>query len=242
MKVAILIPGQARFVRNNDTILKLSEQYNADIYIHTWNVNQKKTYFSPYCVVMGEYSIHSEDIVDYISLYNPKKFQVEEELSEDFIDNHLIKRDITERTSDRVMKYNMYRYFYSLNKCFELSKVDNYDVFIITRSDMLIHNLPVLNTEYIIAPKIHNHNSSLYSYYIDSMLLCVPSIYIEKYLNIINKMDEYYDMGYHYCFDHIFYAHLNESKLIQNTLNFSTNEFYFEIKRNEEGTLLHKLW
>lgn len=241
MKVAILIPGQARFIKNNESILKIKQQYNADVYIHTWNIYQK-TYSSPYCLIMGEYTICEEDIVEYITMYSPKKYELEEELSEEIIDKHLIKREITERTSDRTMKYNMYRYFYSLNKCFELSKEEKYDLFIITRSDMIIHKLPSLNIENIVAPMIHNHNTSLYSYYIDSMLLCVPSIYINTYLNIINKMDEYYDKGYHYCFDHMFFAHLYESKLIQNTLNFNTNVFYFEIKRNEEGSLLHRLW
>jgi len=198
---------------------------------------------------MGNYIITKDDINEYISTYSPTKFIIEDELSENFIDTKLIKREI-ERTSAPIMKYNIYRYFYSMNKCVELAlENSNYDMFIITRSDMLIHRFPDITDEHIMIPTIYNHDRTpppgthqLEAYYIDSVLIGIPLKYINTYVGIINKLDEYYDKGYHYSFDHILFANLYETGLLNNTKQYNIDNFYFEIKRNQEGTIKHRLW
>lgn len=249
MKVAILIIGQARFTKNNDTILDLKNKHNADIYIHTWNIKEEsKSYHSPYCQDMGNYTITKDDINEYISKYSPTKYIIENELSEESIDDKLIKREII-RTSAPIMKYNLYRYLYSMNKCVELAlQNNNYDMFIITRSDMIIHKFPDTTDEHIITPTIYNHNRmpppgthDLEGYYVDAMLIGIPFKYINTYIDLINKLDEYYDKGHHYSFDHIFFAHLYETGLLKNTKQYNLDNLYFEIKRNQEGSIKHRL-
>lgn len=261
MKVAILIVGQVRFAKNNNTILDLKNKYNADIYIHTWDVKEdSKVYYSPSCEDMNNYTITKDDIVEYIYTYSPTKHIIEDELSEEFIDTKLIKREIILGKFEPLnisIRYNLYRYFYSMNKCVELAlKNSHYDMFIITRSDMLINRFPDLTDEHIMIPTIYKHDRrepivdelgilvdlhQLEAYYIDAMLLSIPLNYINTYIDIINKLDEYHDKGYHYSFDHMLFANLYESGLINNTKQYSVDNFYFEIKRNQEGTITHKL-
>jgi hypothetical protein len=241
MRVAILIPGQYRFFRENLTILSLKNYYKADIYIHTWDLPEKKSYLSPYCELMGVYDQDPADFEEYINFFNPKKFSTDKELSEEFIHQYILERDTSQRET-KGMKYNIFRYYFSLKKCFELARDDNYDVYIITRSDMLIIRMPILSKEYIISSMIHNHNELIESYYLDNMLISVPGKFMERYLEIIEKLDFYYDRGYSYNFDHLMFAHLYESKLINDTKFFGLDQFYFEIKRNESGTKKHRLW
>ncbi len=238
MRIAILIPGQARFFKHN-AIIDLKNKYDADVFIHTWN--EVPYYKSVYSKV--EFSVSETDVKEYITKYNPKKYLIEENITDEFIDTRLIKREIKERTSNVITKYNMYRYFYSLNKCWELigEQRDEYDFLIIVRSDMDIILLPGLDTldnNTIYAP-IHNRdnrNGDNNHCYTDLFLFVIPPKYMYTYISIIDNMDRLYDMGYHYNYDEMFYAWLKESKLYENTKQLKIGkEIFFTLRRDDIG-------
>jgi hypothetical protein len=74
------------------------------------------------------------------------------------------------------------------------------------------------------------------------MLLTIPTKYISEYCDLINKMDFYYDKGYDYNFDEMFFAHFKETGLLDIMTQKRTNEFYFEIRRDEFDQKKHRLW
>jgi hypothetical protein len=86
-----------------------------------------------------------------------------------------------------------------------------------------------------------NPNQPIDSYYVEASFMSVPKNYINEYVDIINRFDEYYDKGYPYAHDHMPFAHLKESGLIENTKQYPTNIFYWELIRSECGSIRHKL-
>ena len=238
MKVAILLVGQPRFFRQNDTILELKNKYDADVFIHTWNIKESNKYVSPYAPTI--WNSTPKDVEEYILKYEPKEYLIEDELTEEFINSNFIDREIT-RYSHPASKNNLYRWFYSVNKCADLAMKHSYDVYIIVRPDLLIHRLPEIDSDKIMSPTIHNHDETLPSHYIEISLMSVPNKYIEEYINIINRFDEYYDKGYGYAHDHMPFAHLYESGLINNTRQYNLNDFYWRLIRSEDGSIMHSL-
>jgi hypothetical protein len=262
MKVAILLAGQPRFFRINNSILDLKQKYNADVFIHTWSIKDEDFYVSPYAPTVWEKKIN--DVDDYIKMYKPKDFLIEDALTDEFINSEQIieignskistlkKRNIEKdprivsewvKNFFEVGKNNLYRWFYSIKMCANLAKNHNYDVYIITRPDVLIHKFPNIDLEHIMTPLIHNHTSTLDSYYFEASLISIPHIYLDAYTDIINKFDEYYDdKGYPYAHDHMPFAHLYETGLINNVRQHNTQNFWWQLIRSEDGNTRHTLY
>jgi hypothetical protein len=235
VKVGGLIPGQARFYNHND-LLDVLKKYDADVFMHTWD--KVDYYKSPYSTV--EVSISNEDVKSYIDLYKPKKYLIEQNLTDEFI-YEIIGDKVVEKCSSPITRYNMYRYFYSLNKAWKLiENIEEYDFLIISRSDMVNITLPDLNfldknaiyTSYVICDNRFGDNNHCY---MDLNLMIIPPKYMDTYVGFLDKMDEYYDKGYHYGWDEMFFAHMKESRLFENTNFLNKNEFYFELLRDKNG-------
>jgi len=235
------LPGQCRFFRKNNSILDISRNYNSDIFIHTWKRDDDTFTAAPYNGV-GPFQITARDIDEYIKLYSPKKYKVETELTVDLIKTKL-KRENYERTSSVQTKYNMYRYFYSLNRCAEMiDNLDEYDFVIITRSDMVNIGIPDLNSlsrDCILVPTICDQSAARGCPHLitDAMLCVLPSHSLKIYIELINSFDSYYDKGYHFNWEEMFYAHLKETNLLDKAIT-GHPEFFFQIKRNEDGSIL----
>lgn len=240
MNVCILMPGQARFFKNNNFILEIKKQYNASLFIHTWKNKDNIFTASPYNN-MKPFTITSNDLTDYINFFQPTKFFIENELSNEFVDRQL-KRDKYEKTSHAQTKYNLYSYLYSLRSCYELSQNLNFDFYIILRSDMVNIKLPKIeeNNQKIITTNLIDHTSQKGHKHlaVDPMLLIVPGKFIDTITQLKYKLDEYYDKGYHYNWEEMFYAHLFETGLISNCIH--TRDMSFRLRKNENGDLRPK--
>jgi hypothetical protein len=247
MKVAILIVGQARFFRNNCDILKIKEKYDADVYIHTWKRDDNIFIGSFFHNKIPPFQITPLDIQDYLEKYKVKNFLVEKELSSEYIDSKL-KRDFYFKTSNKQTKYNFFSYLYSLNRIIGLvDRISDYDYFIITRSDMdniILPDLNYLDRNLMITGPISNNPrmNDIPHLTVDLCLCVIPSKNIQIYCNLINKLDEYYDKGYHYAWEEMFFAHIKETNLLKESIQLKIGDIYFELKRNEDGTIKHKLF
>jgi hypothetical protein len=240
MKVAVIIPGQARFFRNNDDILKIINEYNADVFIHTWERDDNTFIGSFFHNKIPPFTITKSDILDYINKYKPKKFLVEKELTNEYIDSRL-NLESYPRTSNHQTKYNLYSYLYSLNKCINLiDNISDYDFIIPTRSDMdkiIIPNLHNLDKNIMITPPISD-NPRVFGVphlTVDLTLSIIPAKFVKIYGELINKLDEYYNKGYDYAWEEMFYAHINETNILKDTIQLKIGDIYFEIKRDEQG-------
>lgn len=238
MKVAILLPGQARFFKNNYDIINLKLQYNASLFIHTWRKNNSEFTAAPYNNI-GTFKITTKDLAEYVDFFQPTGIIIEEELQKTYIDS-LLKKNIYGLTSHPQTKYNLYYYLYSVKKCFLLSRLyGQYDFFIILRSDMVNIKLPQIQKDkkIIYTPPICDQSLQRNCKHIivDLMLSIIPGEYTETYVKLIENLDLYYDKGYHYNYEEMFYAHLFETGLLQHCMH--TEEVSFKLRRNEAGDL-----
>jgi hypothetical protein len=217
MKVALLIVGQARYFKDGYTSIKkhIIDQYNPDIFIHTWKYKNNYAYSSPWNH-LGKIKIDNSDINEYIELYKPVKYEIENSL-----ENIPLVRDY-ERTSSKYTKYNYYSYLYSMNKCYNLAKNNlDYDIYIIIRSDLVIYNFPSLNSEYIqIWNRLPNREDV-----IESMVITIPYKFMDIYVNLVNLLDIYYDKGYYLNYEQMTKAHFKESNLYENTIKLPRDLF-----------------
>lgn len=215
-RVAVLLCGQARFFRECYANIKsnIIDKYNPDVYIHTWKYENGMTTAAPWNN-LGYIQITDNDIQNYISLYSSKKHKIESSLNPT---ESPLKREVYERTSSPKTKYNYYSYLYSLNQCFKLvENVNDYDIFIILRTDVVIYKFPDVDINYIqIWNRLPTRNDVL-----ESMVCTVPSQYIQLFVSLVHKLDEYYDKGYAFNYEEMTHAHFKESNLysVSNLLN-----------------------
>jgi hypothetical protein len=178
----------------------------------------------------------------YINMYNPKKYLVEKELDNSFIDSKFTESDFS-RVKDFCVstKYNLYSYMHSLNKCVSLiDNIDEYDFLIPIRSDMvniIIPNLNQLNKSKMYIPIIKNHEDRGYmnSDYVDLSLSIIPPNLINKHCDLINKIETYYDKGYSFGWEEMFYANLIENSLINSTVSINSNQLLYCLRRDNFG-------
>jgi hypothetical protein len=185
--------------------------------------------------------------MDYIKMYNPKKYLIEKELEKSFIDSKFTKSDFSKTKGLCVStKYNLYSYLYSLNKCVNL--IDNlgeYDFLIPARADMvntIIPNLNNLDKNKMYIPIIKNHEDRGYmnSDYVDLSFSIIPSKLINIHCDLLNKIETYYDKGYSFGWEEMFYANLIENSLINSTISINSNQLCYNLKRDEFGYNIFK--
>lgn len=236
MNCALFIVGQARyFEKGYETIKKfILDEYNPDIFIHTWRYKDNKTKAAPWNN-LGDIIITNNDIENYIKLYNPIYYEIEDSLNKD----SLPIKELYERTSHPDTRYNFYSYLYSLHKCYELSKKSDkkYDFYIIARSDVLIYNFPPKNTQdytkFIIWNRLADRlNSVLETSVLETMICFIPREYIIKYCDFYKRVDEYYDKGYNFNYEELTYAHFNENDFFKDSLLLDKNDFEWGYFRN----------
>jgi hypothetical protein len=230
MKVALLICGQARYFKNGyDSIKKhIIDIYNPDIYIHTWKYKNNYAYAAPWNN-LGKIKIDDDDIDEYINLYKPTKHSIENSLETIPLTKNY------DRTSSKYTKYNYYSYLYSLNKCYDLIENKEEYIYIILRSDVMICNFPKkLNLESI---QLWNRLPDRHDV-LDTMMMIIPYKYMDIYVDIINKIDTYYDKGYYLNYEEMIHAHFFETNLYENTIKMDKNEFSFGYHRNNAIELM----
>ena len=232
MKAALLICGQARYYNQAYPSIKthIIDRYNPDIYIHTWKYKNNYAYTTQAfygidnseCDTPYKISITENNICEYINLYNPLKHKVEYALTETPYNK------IYEFTSGKYTKYNYYSYIYSLNECYKLieNKFD-YDVYIIIRSDLTILKFPELDDEHIIFPNRFPDRINV----VDPMIATIPAKFMNRYTDILDKLDIYYDKGYHMNYEEMTYAHLKESDLYDHVKFLNKNDLQWGIIR-----------
>jgi hypothetical protein len=170
MKVALILSGQPRFVRESFPYLhqNIINQYDVDIFAHLWfDENLTK---NPY-KVEGNWTSQTIDqnAVEYFKeLYRPKLIEVEESIL--FRNKNLnfepsLKKYVNWPTPNapenmkngtegfsNLIKSNQISYFYSLNKAnnlkrkYEYTHDFKYDWVIRTRTDIQLHNALRLET------------------------------------------------------------------------------------------------
>jgi hypothetical protein len=225
MKIALLICGQSRFFKKGYESIKekIIDQYNPDIYIHTWKYKNNYAYSSQWNN-LGKIKIDENDINEYIELYKPIKYKIENSL-----DSIPLTRNY-EKTSSKYTKYNFYSYLYSLNQCYNLiENKQDYNIYIIIRSDVMIYNFPKPNLEYIqFWNRLPDRDEV-----IDTVMVNIPNKFIDIYLDIINNLDIYYDKGYAFNYEELMHAHFYEQQLYKYTLKLNRDEFEWGLFRNE---------
>lgn len=141
MKVAICLSGQTRNWKSSYDSIKnqIIEKYNADVFIHTWNVCGKTI---PHNFI-NDYSDNFDKIdYEFIKYYNPKKIKI------DWPEYDTFKQKINESRF-----YNTLMMWYSINKSNELRKEyesENnlkYDVIIRCRFDLFFKNFEINNID-----------------------------------------------------------------------------------------------
>jgi len=230
---ALFIVGQARyFEKGYETIKKfIIDEYNPDIFIHTWKYKDNKTKAAPWNN-LGDIIITKEHLQNYINLYRPMYYEIEDNLNDEL----LPIRKSYEKTSHANTRYNFYSYLYSLHKCYELSlrSYKKYDYYIILRSDVLIFNFPKKNTWDINKFMIWNRYPPDIGGMLDTMICSIPRIYIKDYCDFYKKVDEYYDKGYKFNYEELTYAHFFENNFFKNCLIFDRNDFEWGYFRNDK--------
>jgi len=224
MNIALLICGQSRFFKGGYKSIKenIIDIYNPDIYIHTWKYKNNYAYSAPWNN-LDKIKIDENDISEYINLYKPKKYKIENSL-----ENIPLKNNY-ERTSSKYTKYNYYSYLYSLNQCYHLiENKSDYNIYIIIRSDVMIYNFPKPNLEYIqLWNRFPDRDEVL-----DAMIINIPSKFMNIYLDIINNLDIYYQKGYVFNYEELTHAHFKEQNLYINTLKLNKEDFEWGLFRN----------
>jgi hypothetical protein len=232
MNYALLLVGQARFFEKGYNTIKkfILDEYNPDIFIHTWSYKDNKTKAAPWNH-LGDIIITKEHIENYINLYNPIYYEIEDSLDKDSIP---LKKSY-EKISHPDTRYNFYSYLYSLHKCYELTKKSNkkYDFYIIARSDVLIFNLPKKNKIEINKFIIWNRFPDRKDGVLETMICLIPNIFIESYCDLYKKIDEYYDKGYSFNYEELTYAHFNENNFFKDSLLLNKEDFEWGYFRNE---------
>lgn len=222
MKIAVLLCGQARFFRKGYPSIQehILNVYNPDIYIHTWT-SPTNTFSAAPWNNLGTLTITPTDLEEYIQLYKPVRYKIEETL-----ENIPLRRSY-ERTSSPQTRYNYYCYLYSLRECFKLVEI-SYDMFIVLRSDVVIYRMPTLRPSFF---HIWNRFPARKDV-LEAMVCAVPGNKIEIFVSLIDKLETYYDSGYAFNYEEMTHAHFTECKLYQQTLLFSKNAFEWGYIRN----------
>lgn len=213
MKVAVLLCGQARFFRQGfESIRKhVLDVYNPDIYIHTWK-SETNTFEAAPWNHLGQLMITDNDLREYIQLYSPKRWRI------DYVLKNIPLRESYTRTSSPETRYNYYSYLYSLRSCYELVQ-EQYDMFLILRSDVILFRMPTL-----IPNKIHIWDRlPQRKNVLEAMVCVVPQEYIDVFTRLIFKLEEYYDKGYDFNYEEMTHAHFQESGFYSYTLRLPTS-------------------
>ena len=229
MPTAVILCGQARFFRDTYQSIKntILDVYTPDVYIHTWKHSNDIAYSAPWNR-FGDIKISENDINDYIALYNPVKYNVQSELTNAEIDLAL-KKDIYKNTSSPETKYNYYSYLYSLRQCYRLiDSPEKYDSFIVLRSDAYMYTFPEPSK---IKIQVWNRLPNRTDGVIEAMVCIVPKQYMVTFVNIIDKLDDYYDKGYKFNYEEMTYAHLKETHLYDYIELLPTKDFEFGLQR-----------
>jgi hypothetical protein len=224
MKIALLLCGQARYFKDGYKSIKenIIDKYNPDIFIHTWRYKNKYAYSAPWNN-LGKIKIDLDDINEYIELYKPKKYMIENSLETIPLTKDYIK------TSSKYTKYNFYSYLYSLNKCYNLiENKSDYNIYIIVRSDVIIYNFPEPNLDYIQIWNRFPYREEV----IDTMIVNIPYKFIDIYIDLINNLDIYYEKGYSFNYEEMMHAHFKENNLYNNTLKLNETIFKWGYFRN----------
>ena len=130
---------------------------------------------------------------------------------------------------------------YSLNRCLGLiDNIEDYDFFILVRCDMINISFPDINTldkSKMYIPVIRNHEDRGYmnSTYVDLTLCIIPSNMINNHCDLINKIEYYYDSGYSFGWEEMFYANLFEHDMVSNSISLPSQQLSFELRRDEAG-------
>lgn len=214
MKVAVLLCGQARFFREGyESIRKhILDVYDPDVYIHTWR-SKTNTFEAAPWNRLGSITITDNDIREYIRLYRPKRWRIDNTLT------NVPLRGSYSRTSSPQTPYNYYSYLYSLRACHELVQT-SYDIFIILRSDVKLFRMPTLIPHKIhIWDRLPNRDNVL-----EAMVCAVPCEYIDTFTRLVFKLEEYYDKGYYFNYEEMTHAHFQETELYTHTLRLPASE------------------
>lgn len=222
MKIAVLLCGQARFFRQGYPSIRehILNVYKPDIYIHTWT-SPTSTFSAAPWNNLGNLTITSDDLDEYIQLYNPVRYKIDETL----VDVPL--RKSYERTSSPQTRYNYYCYLYSLRECLKLVEAE-YDMFIVLRSDVVIYRIPRLQPSFLhIWNRLPARKDVL-----EAMVCAVPGCKIHLFVSLIDKLELYYDKGYAFNYEEMTHAHFAECNLYPQTLLFGRNAFEWGYIRN----------
>jgi len=230
-RICLMICGQARFFEKGYESIKkyIIDKYNPDVYIHTWSHPSEKAHTSPWNN-LGSISITSSDIERYIKIYSPKKYKIQEELTKSEIDS-VLGDQLYIRTSHPQTKYNLYSYLYSVKECYNLIEIPNiYDCFIILRCDLEIYKFPNPSKTHInLWDRLYPRNDV-----IDLAWGSIPRIYINTYISIIDKLNNYYEKGYFFNYEELCYAHLKETGLLNICNRFDRTQFEIGIHRRDK--------
>jgi hypothetical protein len=127
MKIAICISGQPRNFKQSYESLKtyFLDKYDCDIYFHTWKTDSFES--TNFGFGNHQYNLNRNDFYDLISLYQPKKYILEQPIIFDASD---YKCPIWRQPLNNTLSM-----FYSIYKSFQLLE-DEYDYVIRTRFDI----------------------------------------------------------------------------------------------------------
>lgn len=227
MKIGVLLCGQARYFRETyDSIRKqILEVYHPDLYIHTWSSTDDTFEAAPWNK-LGPIRITKEDIAEYIRLYNPIKYQVDQSIS-------ALEPADPGRTSAPQTRTNFTSYATSLKRCYSL--VDKpYDAFIVLRSDAIpVVFPPPSQTHILVWDRLAPRNDVL-----DVIVCSVPSRYMDVYASLVEFLDTYYRKGYSFNYEELYHAHFTEQGLYSVTLRLPKVKFEWQYVR---GTSIEKM-
>jgi len=229
-KICLMLCGQARYYERGYQSIKenILDVYRPDVYIHTWNHPTEIVKSAPWN--RETLRITRACVDEYIKMYSPTKYKIQEELTHTEIDNVLGEQTYS-RTSSPDTKYNFYSYLFSLKECYNLIETPEiYDAFIILRSDTEIYKFPKPSITHInLWDRLYPRDNV-----IDMFWCSIPKNYIEKYTSLKDELNNYYQKGYDYNYEEMFYAHLKETGLLAISNRFQRVEFEVGIHRTNK--------
>ena len=66
------------------------------------------------------------------------------------------------------------------------------------------------------------------------MMCIIPNIYIELYCDLYKRIDKYYEKGYSFNYEELFYAHFNENGFFKDSLLLDKKYFEWGYFRNDK--------
>lgn len=236
MKIAICFSGQPRvyYPRAYNSIKeKLLDKYDCDIFMHCWYSPEEKEYSCAPWSGSEKFSVDHSATERLLELYKPKKYSFEPSLSRD---------DIVTRRYSRVLHesvpYNLISMYKSLKKSHDLMEgylqehpEVEYTFVIRSRFDGDILRMPPL--------RLLNPQKTYYINWGDNQKKqgLANNFFIANYpdskicFNLINRMDELYDLGVLLNDEQICYGNILTSNVKNNLVLFNTDVFEVELVR-----------